>query len=42
VVNVGIKAASGRTLHYQYLLRKEKTGWKISGVTPVRLEGMVV
>ena len=42
VVNVGIKASSGRTLHFQYLLRKEKTGWKISGVTAVKLEGMVV
>ena len=42
VVNVGIKTASGRTLHYQYLLRKEKNGWKISGVTQVKLEGMVV
>jgi len=42
VVNVGIKASSGKTLHFQYLLRKEKTGWKISGVNPVKMEGMVV
>jgi hypothetical protein len=42
VVNVGIKASSGKTLHFQYLLRKEKSGWRISGVTAVKLDGMLV
>ena len=42
VVNVGIKAASGKTLHFEYFLRKEKTGWKISGVAAVKMEGVVV
>jgi hypothetical protein len=40
VVNVGIIAGSGKALYYyQYHLQREKTGWKISGVAPIRLKG---
>lgn len=36
VVIVGVISRSGRLFHYEYLLRRERTGWKISGVTRVR------
>ncbi len=42
VVSVGIKSASGRMVHYQYLLTREPAGWKISGVTRITLRGMTV
>ncbi len=42
VVNLGITDQSGRTLHYQYVLIQEKGGWRISGVTRVKLGGTVV
>jgi hypothetical protein len=42
VVNAAITGPSGRLQHYQYLLKREKAGWKISGVIRVKLEGLVV
>lgn len=42
VVNVGIMGASGRIHHYQYLLQRERSGWKIRGVTEVRFAGTTV
>jgi hypothetical protein len=40
VINVGITAGSGKALYYyQYHLQREKSGWKISGVAPIRLKG---
>jgi hypothetical protein len=41
-VSVGIKSASGRMVHYQYLLTREPAGWRISGVTRITLRGMTV
>lgn len=42
VVSVGFRSESGRVAHYQYLLTRETTGWKISGVTRVSLRGTTV
>jgi Domain of unknown function (DUF4864) len=42
VVSVGIRSASGRMAHYQYLLTREPAGWKISGVTRITLRGTTV
>jgi hypothetical protein len=42
LVNVGITSDTGRTFHYQYLLKREKDGWRISGVARVKLEGITI
>ncbi len=36
VVTVCVSSHAGNRLHYQYLLRRELAGWRISGVTRVR------
>ena len=36
MVMVGITSHTGNVLHYEYLLRREPTGWRISGVTRIR------
>jgi hypothetical protein len=36
VVMVSVTSRSGSLVHYQYLLHRERVGWKISGVTRVR------
>jgi len=41
VVNVEIEGESSRVVHYQYFLRKEIGGWKISGVSEVKPKGTV-
>jgi uncharacterized protein DUF4864 len=41
VVNVEIEGESSRVVHYQYFLRKENAGWKISGVIEVKPKGAV-
>ena len=42
VVTVGVRDATGRMSHYQYLLMREPDGWKISGVTRITLRGTTV
>jgi hypothetical protein len=42
VVNATISGASGRARHYQYILQRERTGWKISGVTEVHPSGTTI
>lgn len=39
---VGIMNRSGRILQYRYILRHERSGWRISGVVRVRAEGHTV
>ncbi|MDB6123293.1 MAG: hypothetical protein JWQ71_2286 [Pedosphaera sp.] len=41
VVNIGILDGSGKIFHYQYFLKRERTGWKINGVSQVRFEGII-
>lgn len=36
IVMVGVTGFSGRESHYQYLLRRERAGWRVSGVTRIR------
>ncbi len=40
VVNVQIENAEKKSVEYQYLLKKEEGGWKISGVSEVKAEGL--
>ncbi len=42
VVNVRIQNAEKKSVEYQYLLKKEDAGWKISGVSEVKSEGLSV
>ena len=42
VVNVRIENAEKKSVEYQYLLKKEEGGWKISGVSEVKAEGLSV
>ena len=42
VVNVRIENAEKKSVEYQYLLKKEADGWKISGVTEAKAEGLSV
>ena len=42
VVNVRIQNAEKKSVEYQYLLKKEDAGWKISGVAEVKSEGLSV
>ncbi len=42
VVNVRIQNAEKKSVEYQYLLKKEDAGWKISGVSEVKAEGLSV
>ena len=42
VVNVRIENAEKKSVEYQYLLRKEEGGWKISGVSEMKPEGLNV
>ncbi len=37
IVLVGVTVPANRVIHYQYILRRERGKWKISGVTRVRL-----
>src|SRR5688572_9760450 len=41
VVHVEIEGESGRVVDYQYFLRKEGSGWKITGVVAVTPKGTV-
>jgi hypothetical protein len=42
VVNVGITDGSGKVFYYyRYHLLREKAGWKIGGVEPVRLKSLL-
>lgn len=36
IVMVCLISPAGRLVHYQYLLRREPVGWRISGVTRIR------
>ena len=42
VVNVRIENAEKKSVEYQYLLKKEEGGWKISGVSEVKATGLSV
>ena len=42
VVNVRVQNAEKKSVEYQYLLKKEDAGWKISGVSEVKAEGLSV
>ena len=42
VVNVRIENAEKKSVEYQYMLKKEEDGWKISGVSEVKAEGLSV
>jgi hypothetical protein len=42
MVNVVIVGASGRVAHYQYLLRRERAGWRINGVAETRPQGITL
>ena len=42
VVNVRIENAEKKSVEYQYMLKKEESGWKISGVAEVKAEGLNV
>ena len=42
VVNVRIENAEKKSVEYQYLLKKEAGGWKISGVSEIKAEGLSV
>ena len=42
VVNVRIQNAEKKSVEYQYLLKKEDSGWKISGVSEIKAEGLSV
>ena len=42
VVNVRIQDAAKKSVEYQYLLKKEESGWKISGVSEVKAAGLSV
>ena len=41
VVNVEVEGESSSVAHYQYFLRKENAGWKISGVVEEKPTGTV-
>jgi hypothetical protein len=42
LVTVGILTQSGRLMHYRYLLRHERGGWRISGVFRIPVQGRTV
>lgn len=42
VVNVRIQSVENQSVEYQYLLKKEDGGWKISGVSEVKAAGLSV
>ena len=42
IVMVSIAGKSGTPVHYQYILRREKGHWRVSGVTRVRVGENVV
>jgi hypothetical protein len=42
VVNVAVEDKSGRIVHYEYILRHEKAGWKIGGVERTRSSGILL
>ena len=42
VVNVAVEDKSGQILHYEYLLRREKTGWKVGGVARTTQSGILL
>ena len=42
VVAVSITSQSGRVTHYRYVLRHERSGWKISGVFRVPPQGRTI
>ncbi len=42
VVNVRVQNAEKQSVEYQYLLKKEENGWKISGVSEVKPQGLSV
>jgi hypothetical protein len=41
LVNVTI-IGGGQTRHYQYLLQREKAGWRIAGVAEVKAVGTMI
>ena len=42
VVNVRIENAEKKSVEYQYILKKEESGWKIGGVSEMKAEGLSV
>ena len=42
LVNVTVRGRAGRTRHYQYILEREGSIWRIFGVKEVRPEGMTI
>jgi len=42
VVTVRVIAADDTSIEYQYMLKKESSGWKIAGVFEVKAEGLKV
>jgi Domain of unknown function (DUF4864) len=42
LANVAIAGASGSTHHFQYVLRREHSGWKIVGVNEVKSVGTII
>jgi hypothetical protein len=42
VVNVAISNHSGRVRQYQYLLQRERTGWKIFAVSQIKASGTTI
>ncbi|MDB6111840.1 MAG: hypothetical protein JWR69_3590 [Pedosphaera sp.] len=42
LVNVSLLSDSGRLIHYQYSLRRERAGWRITGVVRKPFEGTFV
>ena len=42
VVDVAVEDKSARVLHYEYLLRHEKSGWKIGGVARTKQSGILL
>jgi Domain of unknown function (DUF4864) len=42
LVNVAVMGQAGDVVHYQYMLHREKTGWKITGVSRARVGGTAI
>jgi hypothetical protein len=42
LVNVSLVSESGKLIHYQYFLRRERAGWRITGVLRKPFEGTFV
>jgi len=42
LANVTVVGATGRVLHYEYALQRERYGWKIAGVAEVKISGVTL